>query len=221
METKESNMEKLILIGYGGHAKSIVDCITKQNKYAIIGYTDIVKRDTDFKYLGTDDVLGRYYETGVKNAFICMGYLGGLDPRRNIYHNLKKIGYALPTIIDQSAIVACDVKIQEGCFIGKGAIINTSVQMEKMVTVNSGSIIEHECKVGMFSHISVGAVLGGQVIIDDSSFIGANATLIQGVKVGTNSIIGAGSVVIENVESNSVVVGNPAKEIRKNIVVEK
>lgn len=33
-------MEDIILVGYGGHAKSVADCIERKNEYRIIGYTE-------------------------------------------------------------------------------------------------------------------------------------------------------------------------------------
>ena len=44
--------------------------------------------------------------------------------------------------------------------------------------------------------------------------VGANATVLPGLVIGDNSLIGAGSVVVKDVESNTVVVGNPAKKIK-------
>lgn len=36
-------MENILLVGYGGHAKSIADCIERQGIYKIAGYTDIIQ----------------------------------------------------------------------------------------------------------------------------------------------------------------------------------
>ena len=46
-------------------------------------------------------------------------------------------------------------------------------------------------------------------------WIGSNATVLQGVTIGDGAIIGANAVVTKNVEANTVVVGIPAKVIRK------
>lgn len=46
--------------------------------------------------------------------------------------------------------------------------------------------------------------------------VGANVTIIGDITIGDNVIIGAGSVVIKSIESNSIVVGNPAAKIRNN-----
>lgn len=57
--------------------------------------------------------------------------------------------------------------------------------------------------------------LSNPVFIGDNTHIGAGAIILPGVCVGANCIVGAGSVVTKNIDSGSVVVGNPAREIRK------
>ncbi len=44
-------------------------------------------------------------------------------------------------------------------------------------------------------------------------WIGYRAIILKGVTIGDNAVIGAGSVVTRNVEKNSIVAGNPAKQI--------
>lgn len=53
------------------------------------------------------------------------------------------------------------------------------------------------------------------ITIGNNVWIGGSATILPGVTIGDNAVIGAGSVVTRNVEPNTVVVGNPAKAIRK------
>ncbi len=45
--------------------------------------------------------------------------------------------------------------------------------------------------------------------------IGAAAVLLPGVEVGEEAFVGAGAVVIRDVAPRSVVVGNPARQIRE------
>jgi len=45
--------------------------------------------------------------------------------------------------------------------------------------------------------------------------VGANVTILPGVEVGEGALIGAGSVVTENVPTGLVVVGNPARVLKK------
>jgi len=53
------------------------------------------------------------------------------------------------------------------------------------------------------------------IIIEDDVWIGANVTILKGVRIKTGSIVGAGSVVTMDVEPYSIVVGNPARMLRK------
>lgn len=53
------------------------------------------------------------------------------------------------------------------------------------------------------------------ITVEDECWIGSNAVLTAGITVGKHSIVGAGSVVTKNVPPFSVVVGNPARVIKK------
>jgi len=55
----------------------------------------------------------------------------------------------------------------------------------------------------------------GDVIIGNDVWIGYDALILSGVKIGDGAVIGARSVVAKDVEPYSIVVGNPAKEVRK------
>ena len=112
---------------------------------------------------------------------------------------LKEIGFNLPVICDPTAIVASDVTIGEGTFIGKGVILNSESKIGKTCIINTGAIVEHNCQVGDFAHVSVGTVLCGEVSVGRAAFIGANATVIQGRKVGDGCIVAAGEVIRKNV----------------------
>lgn len=57
--------------------------------------------------------------------------------------------------------------------------------------------------------------LKGDTIIDNDVWIGQNAVILPGVHIGDGAIIGANSVVGSDIESYTVVVGNPAKILRK------
>lgn len=202
-------MEKIIILGKGGHAGSLVDIIERENKYEIVGYVvnNIGTNIEGEKYpvIGSDLDLGQIFEGGIRNAAIGIGFLGKSDLRERLWDKLKAIGFLLPVICDPSAILAKDVKFGEGTMIGKGAIVNANASVGKMCIINTGAIIEHDCEVGDFSHISVGSILCGNVKTGKSVFAGANSTVIQGINIGNRCIIGAGTTVRKNVEDKHMV----------------
>lgn len=53
------------------------------------------------------------------------------------------------------------------------------------------------------------------VKIGDRVWIGENVCILSGVEIGEGSIVGANSVVTRNVEANTIMVGVPAKAIKK------
>lgn len=188
-------MEEIILVGYGGHAKSVADTIERSGRFHIAGYTDSRERDSEYVYLGTDEALGNYLEKGIHNLALCIGYLGKGNIRERLYRNLKEQGFSFPVVADPSAAISERVVIGEGTFIGKGAVINAEAVIGKMCIINTAAVIEHECQIGDFSHISVGAVLCGQVKIGGAAFVGANATIIQCQTIGEREVVPAGMTI--------------------------
>lgn len=188
-------MDDIVLVGFGGHAKSVADCIEREGKYHIVGYTDSEERKSKYKYLGADDILQNLFEAGVKNAVVGIGFIGKGGLRERIYNNLKRVGFNLPVIIDPSAVISDSVNIDEGSFIGKCAVVNAGVEIGKMVIINTKALVEHGCQIGDFSHVSVAAVLCGQVKVGKSAFIGANSTVIQCREIKENQIVPAGETI--------------------------
>lgn len=201
-------MEKIIILGMGGHAESLVDALERQQVYEIAGYVvnDAVSAKEGCRYpiLGSDNDLEQIYQSGITNAAVGVGYLGKSDVREKLWSKLKQIGFKFPVICDPSAILSESATIGEGSFIGKGAIINVNAFVGKMCIINTGAILEHDCQVGDFSHISVGTVLCGEVTVGKSVFVGANATVVQCISIGDRSIVGAGTTIRKNVKANCI-----------------
>ncbi|MCJ0929719.1 serine acetyltransferase [Virgibacillus halodenitrificans] len=116
----------------------------------------------------------------------------------------------LPRIINyiNRIIFSCDipssVKIHKGTIFAHSGL---------GVVIHSKAIIGENCKI--YQGVTIGGRgERGTPVIGNNVFIGANATIIGNVKIGDDSIIGANSLVIHDVKTESVVAGNPAKEIK-------
>ena len=208
-------MEDIILLGLGGHAHSVTDSIEQTGKYNIIGFLDteemLGKSFRDYCVLGTDDELGKYFDKGIKNAFVTIGFLGKGNIRNQLYKQLKNIGYLVPDIIDGSAVVSENAELGDGVFVGKNAVINANAKIGEMCIINTGAIVEHDCTIGKFSHIAVGSVICGGVSVGEQTMIGANATVIQEKEIGSHCVIGAGTIVSKNIQDNVIRYGKIEK----------
>lgn len=209
-------MEKIILVGGGGHCKSIIESINGLKQFKIVGIVDKKLSEcigVGVDIIGSDDGLDLLYKSGIKNAFIGVGSVGNANIRIKLYNILKNLGYTFPKIIDKTAIVSSSAIIEEGVFVGKGAIINAKTIIEKQCIINSGAIVEHDCKISEFVHLAPGATLSGGVYIGKRTHIGTNSTIIQNINVGNDVIVGAGSVIVKDIRNGVKVYGNPGREV--------
>lgn len=125
--------------------------------------------------------------------------------------------------IEPGAVIRDKVKIGDNAVIMMGAIINIGAEVGEGTMIDMGAVLGGRAIVGKNCHIGAGTVIAGvieppsakPVIVEDNVVIGANAVIIEGVRIGKNAVVGAGAVVIEDVADNQVVVGNPAKVVKK------
>ncbi len=211
----DKNIPKILLLGGGGHCRSVLDSILTSNKYHSIGIVDNLSCQNimGIPVVGQDEDLPALYKQGWTHAFITLGSIGNPVIRRKLYQRVNDIGFSIPNIIDPSAIVSENVILDKGIFIGKRVIVNVNSHIGEGAILNSGCIIEHDCNIGDFVHISPGAVVCGHVQIDENSHLGAGAIVRQQLQIGRNSLIGAGSVVVRNIPEGKIAYGNPCRVV--------
>jgi UDP-perosamine 4-acetyltransferase len=205
----------IIILGAGGHAKSVIEALRLCNKN-IIGITTVEdypkKEFKGIPILGNDDQIEKFLPANVYlvNA---IGSTSTTEHRKNIFYHFKKKGYNFMDVIHPSAVVSSEATLGEGVQIMAGAIVQSDCSIGENTIINTKASLDHDCVIGAHVHIAPGTTLSGNVLIKNQVHIGTGAVIIQGICVGSNSLIGAGAVVIQNVESGKKVVGVPAKEI--------
>lgn len=214
-------VRKIIGIGAGGHAKVLIDILKQEGIWELVGLTDIRQELHGQKILGipvigNDAVLpALLLKEGIRYAFIGVGSIGDTRPRARLFEKVKALGYEMPNIVHRSAVVADSVAMGEGVCVFAGALINPDVIIGNNVTIYTGTVIEHDCVIGDHVQLSPGVRVAGGVKVGKGSFIGVGASVIQNIAIGSNAIIGAGSVVIRDVPDNVVVVGVPARILKR------
>jgi sugar O-acyltransferase (sialic acid O-acetyltransferase NeuD family) len=191
-------MKDILIIGGGGHCKSVIDVIESTGEYKIYGIIDISEKVGQkvlgYEIIGTDEDLEKY-RNDVELAFIAIGFINSVELRIKIYNKLKQLNFKLPVIISPLAYVSKHSFIEEGTVVMHYAVINAGAKIGKNCIINTKALIEHDAIIGDFSHISTGAIINGGVIVGKYSFVGSNATTKQYIKIMENSFIKAGTVV--------------------------
>lgn len=127
------------------------------------------------------------------------------------------------TIGDESKI-GTFVEIQAGVRIGRRVKISSHSFICEGVTIEDNVFIGHgvmfindrfpraTTPAGELQTASDWTIV--PTIVKKGASIGSNATLLCGVTIGEGAIVGAGSVVTKDVPPNTIVAGNPARELR-------
>ena len=160
-----------------------------------------------------------------------------VDP--NTVYIDEDVEIGMDTIIEPFVRIERNVKIGKKCQLGPflrirpGSIIKDNVKLGNFVevvrsTIKSNSKANHlayigDSQVGEAVNIGAGAVTANYngkdknaTIIGDNAFIGSGSILVAPVEVGKGAITGANSLVTKGkVRSGAVVVGVPAREIKK------
>lgn len=208
-------MKKLIIIGAGGHGSETA-LVAADAGFEVKGFLDenSTKHHTTFNdiyCLGGFDLIPKLQDCEFVVA------IGNSRVRRNIVIALKKfanIRYA--SIIHPTAtILDKKNRIAEGAMIFPHACLMTNISLGAHAVLNVKSSVNHDCVAGDFLSLNPNATICGNCTIEDGVEIGASATIIQRITIEKGAYVGAGATVINAVSSNTLVVGVPAKPMKK------
>ena len=186
----------LILLGGGGHCKSVID-VAESAGYAILGVLDkpelVGTPVLDYRVIGTDDDMSQYVDKA--EFVITVGQIKSSALRHKLAQMVKDAGGKLATIIASDAYVSKYATIGEGTVVMHKAVVNAGAKIGANCIINTMANIEHDVQVGDFCHVSTGVMANGDVKIGDDSFIGSGSVIHQCVAIEAKSIIPAGSIV--------------------------
>ena len=191
-------MNSIILIGGGGHCKSVIDVIEQEGRFEIAGIIDkpeLLGSDVlGYSVIGSDydlDNLVKKYQY----ALITVGQIKTPELRIKLFNLAIKAGFVLPNIISPNAYVSRHSSIGNGTVVMHNAIINPSASIGDNCIINSKALIEHDCLISKHCHISTNATINGGVVVESGCFIGSGAITKESITIGKNSFIKAGSLV--------------------------
>lgn len=206
METK-----KLILVGGGGHCKSVID-VAESAGFQILGILDslenVGKNVLGYPIVGSDEQIENYSREAL--FIVTVGHIKDADLRIKLHQKIDKLGGTLALIIASTAHVSRYANIELGTVIMHNAVVNAAANIGKGCIINTFANIEHDAKIGNYCHISTGAMVNGNCIIGSETFLGSQSVIVNGVEITERCVIGAGSLVRKNLMQKGIYSGNPA-----------
>ena len=119
--------------------------------------------------------------------------------------------------LKKGTVLEDGVYIDSYCKTGENLRVRKGTSFKPISQISDDTVIGENVFIGPDVVILRGQTDGSQdpAVIGDNVYIGGCATILPGLKIGNNAIIGAGAVVIKDVSEFDIVVGNPAKSIKK------
>lgn len=208
----------MLIVGAKGFAKEVLEILHQLKNLKNVAFFDNISDGLPDKLFEQFPVLKSFEQ--VKKYFLYTDpkfTLGLGEPilRYQLFRKMEELGGELSSSISPFANIGHFGNVlSEGCNIMTGTVITNDVQIKRGCLINLNCTIGHDCEIGEFVEMSPGVHVSGNCKIGRFSNLGTNATILPKVELGENVIVGAGAVVTKNVESNSVVVGIPAKKIK-------
>lgn len=211
--------DRCIILGAGGHARVLIDCIRASGAAQIHGILDPERERWgqtmfDVPILGGDELMARMAAEGVQYFVVGLGSTGDSAARQRLFRMGQAQGLQPLTVIHPTCIHSHLAVIGPGSQLLAGSIVNAGAVIGKNVIINTGAIVEHDCRVEDHAHVATGAMLAGTVHVGMGAHIGVGAAVRQQITIGEAAVVGAGAAVVEDVPPWTVVVGVPARILR-------
>lgn len=217
-------IRQAILVGSGGHSRTVLSLLLELQTHEIIGIIDINRfiandKNSSELIMGIPvlsiDALSFFRTVNELDVFLA---IGDSFLRRQWWERIIGMGLSTPNLLSPKAEVHSSVKmgtanvICSGVYLGPEAILGTNN------LINTQVILEHESSLGNHCHLAPRSLIAGRVVVGDSCFIGAGAVVVDGLSVAPFTTLGAGAVLVQNIMvSEGVYIGVPALRLESRL----
>jgi hypothetical protein len=213
---EEINRRPLLILGTHLLAPEVADVVSDIPGVGIAGFVENRDRARCEKPLNGLPVF--WIEDLVGSAERYAAISGIATTHRNRFTDqMDALGIPFAALVHPTAHVSRTVSLGPGTLVGAGVIIASHTRLGRHVFVNRGALIGHHTSIGDFVTIQPGANIAGACAIAAGTYVGMGSIVIDHRNVGAHSVIGAGAVVIEDVPDHVVVLGIPAKIVKRDV----
>lgn len=198
-------MNKLIIIGCGGHARSVADVLLSRFPNISIVFVDenAQPNETILSF-----PVQSFMPIKAEALHVAIGD-NSLREKWVLENTASPV-----SVISNSAVVSPSSTIEKGSFIAHGSYVGPLTEIGRGSIINTGALVEHEVKMEEFSHMAPNSTICGRCHIGRNVVLGAGSTIIDRVHVCNDVIIGANSTVISDITCAGTYVGSPVRRIK-------
>jgi sugar O-acyltransferase (sialic acid O-acetyltransferase NeuD family) len=215
--------EPLIILGTGRGAVELLDLVADVNaasdrpRFACLGFLDDdpARQGTQFEGLPVHGPLRAAAGLGSARFLNAISSLATYWRRDEIIAATGLAPERFATLIHPSAHVSRRAEIGRGVVLFPHVTITVHARVDDGVLILANSVVNHDVAIGAHACLASSVALAGGVRVGRCCYLGQSCSIIAGVEIGERSLVGMGSVVRHDVEPRSVVVGNPARLLRR------
>ena len=207
---------RILIVGAGAQAQVLADLLLLQAEQGRpvepIGFVD-----------DNPDLAGaRFFDLPVRGTIAQIAHIphdalilgiGNNGRRKQLYEHLSAQGESFARAVHPTAVVARDVIVGPGSYVGPLAVVSVGVTIGANVILNGTATVGHGCTIGDHAHVSAGVTVAGESSVGAGSMVGIGANILPRLRVGAGCVVGAGALVRENVADGTTVVGVPARPL--------
>ena len=199
----------LVVLGFGGHARSVADVALRAGIERIVFVDESAKLCESFAGFAAHPDWPEALPGWC--AFPASGHAGR---RKDLISAAEAHGFEICSLLSPSAYIGLETSIDKGALVAHGAHIGPATTIGVGAIVNTAAVVDHETLIGDYAHIAVNATLAGRCVIGRGVMIGAGATIIDNIRICEGVIVGAGAVVVREITEPGTYVGSPARRVR-------
>lgn len=207
-------MNELLIFPFNGNGKEALDSLSPQ--WNCVGFIDDTPEKKGRFEFGIK-VHGREALSLFPNALVLAvpGSSTSFRGRRDLIESLGLSEERYATLLHPASCISVMAVVGHNVLIYPGVVLSGNPVVGNHVCILSNTVIHHDSTISDWTIIGSNVVVAGNVHIGQNCYIGSGTCIRDGVTIGDNCLVGMGSVVVSDVLPNSVVVGNPARFLKK------
>lgn len=187
---------------FAQHAGRKVEAFTVDPEYLDADHTD------GLPVLPFDEAQRRF-PPATHDLFVAIGYSQFNRIRKQVVERALALGYALPSFVHESAVVARNVAMGVNCLLREQVTAAPFSRLGDGVIVGAQAVIAHHARIECHVWLAAGSVICGSATIGERCFIGAHATVRDKIIVGAGCIVGAGALIMSDCPPDGVYAAPP------------